>query len=91
MAPGGARKEFQGRQACVGVAHGGAERAGWVPECGRGGVGMPARGQVVPWAVRGDAIDEMMGSQCAKCAHAHVFPKRRLKDVLTLTLFPKDV
>lgn len=53
--------------------------------------GVPARGQVVPWAARGDANDEMMGSQCAKCAHAHAFPKRRLKDVLTLTLFPKDV
>jgi len=56
-----------------------------------GAVGVPVSGRAVLWAAKGDANDEMMGSQCAKCAHAHAFPKRRLKDVLTLTLCPKDV
>ena len=31
------------------------------------------------------------GWQRGACAHAHVFPKRRSKDVLTLAVFPKDV
>ena len=32
---GGGRKEFQGREACVGAAREAAEGAGWGPECGR--------------------------------------------------------
>jgi hypothetical protein len=36
VVPRGARKEFQGRGACVGVAHGGTEGAWWVQDCGRG-------------------------------------------------------